>query len=318
MLGSHGRHTLTRRKLLQSATATTVAGLATGLPRATPAAETVGRGGRIRQSIVHWCFASRGEKWDVRKTCQVAKELGYESVELIAPEHFGTLKEFGLVCAIVGARITPGPGFMRGFNNPAFQPMVIQATKDAIDAAAAHGYPNVIAFTGFSAHDPARPDGPHFTLEEGAAHCVKGFKEVMGHAEKQGVNVCLEMLNTRDDSDPMTGHPGYQGNHTDYCIDIIKAVGSPRMKLLFDIYHVQIMDGDIIRRLRQYHEYIGHIHTAGNPGRGELDADQEINYPAVMKTLVDLGYDGFVGQEFIPTRDPYQGLKEAFNVCHVA
>jgi hydroxypyruvate isomerase len=307
---------LTRRSLLKSATA---AGLATSLTASAQATGAAGAAvpgkGRIRQSIVHWCFGSRGEQWDVRKTCQVAKELGYESVELVSPEHFATLKEFGLECAIVGARITPGPGFMRGFNNPAFQPMVIEATKEAIDAAAAHGYPNVIAFTGYSAHDPTRPDGPHFTLDEGAANCVKGFKQVIGHAERQGVNICLEMLNTRDDSDAMKGHPGYQGNHTDYCIEIIKAVGSPRMKLLFDIYHVQIMDGDIIRRLKQYHEYIGHVHTAGNPGRGELDAKQEINYRAIMGTLVELGYQGFVGQEFIPTRDPYQGLKEAYEVC---
>jgi hydroxypyruvate isomerase len=305
-----------RRQLLQSAAASGIAGIAAHRPAVGQETPRPARG-RIRQSIVHWCFAGRGERWDVTRICQVARELGYESVELIAPEHFSTLKQFGLTCAIVGARITPGPGFMRGFNNPRFHPMVIQATKEAIDAAAANGYPNVIAFTGFSAHDPERPDGPHFSLEEGAAHCVAGFKQVIGHAEKQRVNICLEMLNTRDDSDPMTGHPGYQGNHTDYCIDIVKAVGSPRMKLLFDIYHVQIMDGDIIRRLRQHRDYIGHIHTAGNPGRGELDANQEINYPAVMRALLDIGYEGFVGQEFIPKRDPYQGLKEAFEVCDV-
>jgi hydroxypyruvate isomerase len=311
------RHSVTRRQLLRSATAATVAGFATRRATRAHGADPEAASGRIRQSIVHWCFAGRGEKWDVAKICRVARELGYESVELVGPEHFATLKQFGLTCAIVGARVTPGPGFMRGFNNPTFHPMVIKATKEAIEAAAAHGYRNVIAFTGFSAHDPEQPDGPHFSPEEGAANCVTGFKQVMSHAEKFGVNVCLEMLNTRDDSDPMTGHPGYQGNHTDYCVDIIKAVGSPRMKLLFDIYHVQIMDGDIIRRLRQHRDYIGHIHTAGNPGRGELDANQEINYPAVMRTLVQLGYDGFVGQEFIPTRDPYQGLKEAFEVCNV-
>ena len=115
----------------------------------------------------------------------------------------------------------------------------------------------------------------------------------------------------------MKGHPGYQGNNTDYCIDIIKAVGSENLTLLFDIYHVQIMDGDVIRRLHQHKDHIGHIHTAGNPGRGELNDTQEINYPAVMKALLDIGYKGYVGQEFIPTRDALEGLVEAVKQCDV-
>ena len=125
----------------------------------------------------------------------------------------------------------------------------------------------MICFTGY---EEDLPD------DVGAKNCVEGFKKIVGHAEKKGVTLCLEMLNSRVSSHPMKGHPGYQGDHTDYCIDIIKRVGSPSLKLLFDIYHVQIMDGDIITRLRQYKEYIGHIHTAGNPGRGELDETQEI------------------------------------------
>ena len=125
------------------------------------------------------------------------------------------------------------------------------------------------------------------------------------------------MLNTRDDTHPMKGHPGYQGDHTDYCIDIIKRVGSPYLKLLFDIYHVQIMDGDVIRRIHQYKDYIGHVHTAGNPGRAELDDHQEIAYKPIMEALVEVGYQGYVGQEFIPTRDPLQGLREAVALCDV-
>ena len=115
----------------------------------------------------------------------------------------------------------------------------------------------------------------------------------------------------------MKGHPGYQGDHTDYCIDIIKRVGSPNLKLLFDIYHVQIMDGDVISRIRQHKAFIAHIHTAGNPGHGELDGDQEINYPPIMKALLEIGYSGFVGQEFIPTRDPLDGLRHAVALCDV-
>jgi hydroxypyruvate isomerase len=151
----------------------------------------------------------------------------------------------------------------------------------------------------------------------GADNCVKHFKEIVGYAEKKKITLCLEMLNTRDDSHPMKGHPGYQGDHTDYCVGIIRRVGSPNLKLLFDIYHVQIMDGDIIRRIHQLKDVIGHIHTAGNPGRGELDEKQEINYAACMQALVDIGYQGFVGQEFIPTRDPLTGLTEAVQLCDV-
>ena len=153
--------------------------------------------------------------------------------------------------------------------------------------------------------------------DAGAENCVKGFKQIVGRAEKRNVTLVLEMLNSRVTDHPMKGHPGYQGDHIDYCVDICKRVGSTRMKVLFDIYHVQIMDGDVITRIRQHKDYIGHVHTAGNPGRCELDAAQEINYPPIMRALVEVGYKGFVGQEFIPTRDPMQGLKEAVELCDV-
>ena len=165
--------------------------------------------------------------------------------------------------------MSPDPPFVKGFNNPKYREQVLKATREAIDACADFGSKNVICFTGMR---EGIPD------DVGADNCVEGFKQIVGHAEKKGVTLCLEMLNSRVSSHPMKGHPGYQGDHTDYCIDIIKRVGSPNLKLLFDIYHVQIMDGDIISRLRQHSDYIGHVHTAGNPGRGELDDKQEINY----------------------------------------
>ena len=115
----------------------------------------------------------------------------------------------------------------------------------------------------------------------------------------------------------MKGHPGYQGDHTEYCVDIIERVGSPRMKLLLDIYHVQVMDGDVIRRIHQHKNFIGHVHTAGNPGRAELDDQQEIQYAPIMRALLEIGYSGFVGQEFIPTRDPLKGLHQAVSLCDV-
>ena len=189
--------------------------------------------------------------------------------------------------------MAPDPPFVKGFNNPSYRAQVLKATRDAIDACAEYGYKNVIAFTGMRENIPD---------DVGAKNCVEGYKQIIGHAEKKGVTLCLEMLNSRDKSHPMKGHPGYQGDHTEYCIDIIKRVGSSNLKLLFDIYHVQIMDGDIIRRLREHKEYIGHIHTAGNPGRGELDDKQEIAYKPIMEALLEIGYKGYVGQEFIPAR----------------
>jgi hydroxypyruvate isomerase len=263
------------------------------------------KNGRIKQSLVHWCFAPH---FDVPRMIQVAKHLGCGSIELIEPKHFPMLKEAGLGCAIGTIDMSPDPPFAKGFNNPKYRERVIKATRDSIDACAEFGFKNVICFTGYKEDIPD---------DVGAANCVEGFKQVLGHAEKKRVTLCLEMLNTRDNSHPMKGHPGYQGDHTEYCVDIIKRVGSPNLKLLFDVYHVQIMDGDIIRRIRQHKDVIGHIHTAGNPGRGELDDKQEIAYKPVMEALVEVGYQGYVGQEFIPTRDPLAGLEQAVALCDV-
>lgn len=305
---SSSERKLSRRSLLQTSAGTAALLGLPAIASAVHAAEEPSDKkpkGRIKQSIVHWCFQ---EHWNIEETAQVAKQLGCQSVELISPDNWPTLKKHDLTCAIATIDMQPDPPFVKGFNNPKYWPKVIKATKDAIDAAAANGVKRVIAFTGMA-------EG--LSDEEGAENCVKGFKQIIGHAEEKKVTICLEMLNTRDDTHPMKGHPGYQGDHTDYCIDIIKKVGSPRMKLLFDIYHVQIMDGDVIRRLKQHKEHIGHIHTAGNPGRGELDDAQEINYPPIMRTLLDINYDGYVGQEFIPTRDPLAGLTQAVKLCDV-
>jgi hydroxypyruvate isomerase len=259
--------------------------------------------GRINHSVAHWCFA---KYWDLEKTCQITRQLGCKSVELVGPNDFPTLKKHGLVCAIAPNGM-PDPPFVKGFNNPKYHDMVIAKTRESIDACAEYKFPNVIAFTGF------REDIPD---DVGAKNCVNGLKKIIGYAERKKVNLCLEILNSRVDIE-MKGHPGYQGDHTDYCMEIIKQVGSSRMKLLFDIYHVQIMDGDVISRIQQYKDYIGHYHTAGNPGRGELDDKQEINYPPIMKEIVKTGYAGYVGHEFVPTRDPLKGLTEAVLLCDV-
>lgn len=307
----------TRRQMLVSAAG---ASLIAGAP-AVLAAQAKGKAvknGHINQSVAQWCFEAFGGKWKLDKTCQISKELGAKSVELLTADLLPTVKAAGLTCAMVQITTDPDPPFLKGFNNPAYWPKIIKATEDAIDAAAQYGCPNVICFTGYSARDVANLKGEQISKEEGARNCVEGLKKVVGRAEQKKVTLCMEMLNSREDTHPMKGHPGYQGDHTDYCIDILKQVGSPRLKLLFDVYHVQIMDGDVIRRIRQHKDFIGHVHVAGNPGRGELDDKQEINYPPIMKALLEIGYTGFVGQEFIPTRDAYQGLQQAMKLCDVA
>jgi len=272
--------------------------------------------GRIKQSIVFWCFNASEYKWDIEKTCQVAKSLGCVSVELGNPKDWGAIKNHGLTCAIA-ANGMPGAPFMKGLNNPRYHEEVIARTKTTIDACADAGVPSVIAFTGYKWRDADDPKSGELSLAEGADNCLKALKVLCAHAEKKGVNICVEHLNTRDSSHPMKGHPGYQGDDVDYVANIVRKVGSPRAKLLFDIYHVQIMNGDVIRRIEQCKDVIGHIHTAGNPGRAELDDKQEINYPPIMRKLLDIGYTGYVGQEFIPTRDPVAGLTEAVRLCDV-
>jgi hydroxypyruvate isomerase len=309
---------LHRRHFLGGATA---AGAAALLDELSPQSALAAEGkavtkGRIKQSVAFWCFNSAGDKWDLDKTCQVAKELGCLSVELVDPKSWDILKKHGLICAMAPNGM-PGAPFMKGFNNPRYHEEVITRTKQALDACAEASFPAVIAFTGYKWREADDPKSGAIPRDEAADHCVKALKQVAGHAEKKGINICLEHLNTRDDSHPMKGHPGYQGDDLDWVAKIIRGVGSKRVRLLFDVYHVQIMHGDVIRRLEQNKDILGHVHTAGNPGRGELDDKQEINYPAIMKKLVDLKYTGYVGQEFIPTRNPLEGLREAVHLCDV-
>jgi len=274
------------------------------------------KNGRIRQSLVLWCLDATEWGWDLERVCTLARELGCPSVELVPPERWSTLREQGLECALASNGM-PDPLFARGLNNTVYHEEVLARTHEAIDQSADFGVPNVIAFTGYKWRDAMDSTSGEISLAEGADNCVKVLKILASRAEAKGVTVCLEQLNTRDDTHPMKGHPGYQGDDLDYCAEIVRRVDSPNVKLLFDIYHVQVMNGDVIRRLRRYRDLLGHVHTAGNPGRAELDDRQEINYPAVMKALLDVGYTGFVGQEFIPTRDPEQGLAEAVALCDV-
>ena len=305
---------MANRRTVLTGTAAAAAGLLVPTSSATAAAD--GPRGRVKQSVAFWCFNSRGDKWSADKTCEVAAQLGCQSVELIGPEHWATVAKHGLVCAIASNGM-PGAPFMRGLNNARFHAEVIDRTSKTMDLCAEAKVPSVIAFVGYKWTNPDDPKSAAITPDDAFANCVKGLKELARHAEKRRVTVCLEHLNTRDDSDPMKGHPGYQGDDLDFVASVIRKVGSPRVKLLFDVYHVQVMHGDLIRRIEECKDVIGHIHTAGNPGRAELDDNQEIHYPPIMRKLLDIDYKGCVGHEFIPTRDPAAGLRQAVQVCDV-
>lgn len=303
------KNNITRRDLLTGAAGAAVVAMAptacsASVENTTGAAESgCARKGRINQSLTYWCYQ---KYWNVEQFCQVAKQLGCKAVGLVEPEDWHILKKYGLVCGLTSSHM-----FVEGMNNPAYQPMCIEKIRKSIDNTSEAGFPNVITFTGF-----AKTEAGTISPEDGIKNCVNGYKKIIGHAEKKGVNLCLEILNSRDPAE-MKGHPGYQGDHTEYCIEIIKKVGSPRLKLLFDIYHVQIMDGDIIRRIKEYTDYIGHYHTAGVPGRNEIDDTQELNYGAVMEAIVETGYTGYVSHEYLPTRDPLAGLRDTITVCDV-
>jgi len=259
------------------------------------------RNGRIKQSIMGWTF----NPMPVPELARHCKEIGLVAMEGIDAAHYPKIRELGLAISLVGSH-----GFTKGPFNPENHPFVEKKLREGIDLAAAVDCRNVITFTGM------REQG--ISDEDGARNCVECWKRVIGYAEQKKVNLCLEHLNSRDNTHPMKGHPGYFGDHVDFCIELIKRVGSPRMKLLFDIYHVQIMDGDVIRRIRQHKDYIAHYHTAGVPGRGELDETQELNYPAIMRAILETGYDGYVAQEFIPTwPDKVLALRHAVKTCDV-
>jgi hydroxypyruvate isomerase len=259
------------------------------------------RHGKIRQSVMGWCFQPMKPE-ELAKHCL---EMGLVAIEGIPREAYPAVKKMGLEISLVGSH-----GFARGPCNPEYRAETVEKLTEAIDIAEQFGAKRVITFTGmrFQGMDPAR----------GAQDCIAAWKQVLPMAERRGITLCLEHLNSRDASHPMKGHPGYFGDDVDFCLDLVRQIASPNFKLLFDIYHVAIMNGDIIRRIQQNHAWIGHYHTAGNPGRGELDDTQEINYPAVLKAILATGYQGFVAQEFIPTwKDPMAALRHAAQVCDV-
>jgi hydroxypyruvate isomerase len=254
--------------------------------------------GRLKQSVCPWCF----EPMDLETLARNAAAMGIKSVELVPPEKWPILKKHGLICALSNSH-----GFVDGWSHKENYPMCTAKVKEAVDATAAAGFPSVITFSGFR---------KGMADDVGLENTVTGLKGVIGYAEKKKVNLCLEVLNSRV-AEEMKGHPDYMADKVEWAVEVCRRIGSPRMKILFDIYHVQIMQGDIITRIKKLHEYIGHYHTAGVPGRHEIDGTQEINYAPIFKTIAETRYTGYVAHEFIPTRDPMQTLREAVALCDV-
>jgi hydroxypyruvate isomerase len=287
---------LTRRQALQAgAVLAAGAALAGRAPAAVPAPAGARR---IQQSVVPWCF----NPMPVPELAGHAARLGLKSVELVGTEHWPTLKKLGLICALTGSH-----GFAKGFAHREEHDECLAKLRQSIDATAREGWPSVITFSGFRRG---------LSDDEAMRNMVEGLKKIAGYAEEKRVTLCLEMLNSKVNVS-MKGHPDYFCDDIERSVEICRRVGSERVKVLFDIYHVQIMHGDVITRIQKLHPYIGHYHTAGNPGRNEIDDTQEINYPPIMKAILATGYTGYVGQEFIPLRDKVKSLEEAVRICDV-
>jgi hydroxypyruvate isomerase len=270
---------------------------------------------QIKQSVAFWCFENCPEKWTLKRTAEAALNTGCESVELLFPAQIPIVTAMGLKCAVTQIDMASYPPFVKGFNNPKYLPEVLKATRGAIDGAAANGSPSVIAFSGYRFRDVDNPAAGSIDAEEGMANCVAGLKKIAGYAEKKKVCICLEMLNTLPDPDPMKGHPGYQGDSLEWCARIVRAVGSPQVKLLFDAYHVQLMGGNLINQIMAFKDIIGHVHFSGCPGRGNLDNTQEINFAGLVNAFLEAGYQGYIGHEFLPVGDPFTALANAVELC---
>ncbi len=267
------------------------AALPTGAGRRAPSA--------FKHSVTRWPFA----KFSVDALARMAKELGIDSVELLEPDEWPIVKAHGLACAVGYARVPdPRTRLTAGWNRPENHPWLVPAYERALGEAAAAGVPNVICFSG---------NRGGLSDEDGLANCAAGLARVLPAAERHGVTIVMELLNSKVD------HADYQCDRTPWGVALVERLGSPRFRLLYDIYHMQIMEGDVIRTIRDNHAHIAHFHTAGVPGRHEIDDGQELNYPAIMRAIAGTGFTGYVAQEFIPLRDPRTSLEEAIRICTV-
>ena len=252
--------------------------------------------GNIRHSVCSWCYPDLS----LDELCLLAKDIGLVGIDLIGPEGWPTLKKHGLISTMCnGAELS----LTEGFNHIEYHPQLIANYSRQIELVAAAGYTNLICFSG---------NRNGMDDETGLQNCVEGLKQILPLAVEKGVVIQMELFNSKVD------HPDYMCDNTAWGIELCKRLDSPNFKLLYDIYHMQIEEGDIIRTIRENHRYFGHYHTAGVPGRHEIEENQELFYPAIMKAIVETGYEGYVAQEFIPTReDPTESLRKAIALCDV-
>jgi hydroxypyruvate isomerase len=266
-----------------------VPGLHAAVADTTPALK-----GRVNHSVCKWCY----DKIPLDDFCGTARQIGLQSVELLEVKDFPTLKKHGLTCAMV----TGVPGMIgSGLNRPENHDKIVRFFEETIPAAAAFRAPNIICFSG---------SRKGMNDEQGLENCAIGLKRIMPLAEKHKITLCMELLNSK------RNHKDYMCDHTAWGVELCRRVGSERFKLLFDIFHMQIMEGDLINTIRENHSCIGHYHTAGVPSRGEIDDTQEINYPAVIRAIIDTGFKGFIAQEFVPKRaDAIASLRQGVEIC---
>jgi hydroxypyruvate isomerase len=284
---------ITRRDALTGAAALLATSAGSG---STPSAQTrVVKNARLKQSVCRWCYA----KIPLPELCKAVADMGLTAMDLLTEKEWPVAREYGLTCSMGSGA---GGTIVDGLNVRANHDRIVQSLVDAIPRAAAQKVPNLITFFG---NRRGMPD------DEAAAACVDALNRVKKVAEDHGVTVCLELLNSKVD------HKDYQGDHTAFGVRVVSEVASPRVKLLYDIYHMQIMEGDLIRTIRDNYAHIAHFHTGGVPGRHELDATQEVQWASVCTAIVDLGFTGYLAQEFIPTRDPLTSLREAVALCDV-
>jgi len=250
--------------------------------------------GRLKQSAARWCY----NKIPLEDLCRQAAEIGLSGLDLVEPDDWPTIRKYGLVPTVTQGKSRIPDGWNRVESHDRLEAEI----KERIVRASEAKVPNVITFSGNRAG---------MSDEQGKANCIQGLKRVGKFAEDHGVTILLELLNSKVD------HKDYMCDHTAWGVDVVKAVDSPRVKLLYDIYHMQIMEGDVIRTIRQNIQYIGHFHTGGVPGRHELDATQELQWRTIAQAIADLNYQGFFAHEFVPAKDPMASLKQAVELCTV-
>ena len=295
---------LSRRRALQTLAGTAAVLGVAARPQTLTAADVEAAAtktkGNVNHSVCKWCYKDVA----LEDLCRAAGRIGLHSIELLNPDAWPTLKKYNLVCAMCNGPSVDGlGGIEKAFNRKEHHEKLVPAYRERIAAVAQAGFQNVICFSGNRAG---------LDDEQGLENCAAGLKQIMAEAERHKVNVCMELLNSK------INHKDYQCDHTAWGVELCKRVGSERFKLLYDIYHMQIMEGDVIRTIQQNHTYIAHYHTGGVPGRNEIDNTQELYYPAIMKAIVATGYKGHVAQEFIPKRpDALASLKQGVEICDV-